>query len=140
MHDGITLSMKFCGSRTCDSDVGFPTARNVGILLNGGHCPLTIKELESVVVLLISPFFNAHFSLHMTHSRKHQSHPRDQTVPACAPSSLLYNCCEAKADGNEPLVNYSPAKTTIFVSLLKNTLPKGECSWDVLVLLSRKPS
>ena len=76
----------------------------------------------------------------MTHSRKHQSHPGDQTLTACATSSLFYNCCEVKADGNEPLVNYSLAKTTIFVSLLQNTLPKGEYSWDVLVLLSQKPS
>lgn len=39
--DEIIISMKFCGSRTSDSDVGFPTAANVGVLLNGGHCPLT---------------------------------------------------------------------------------------------------
>jgi hypothetical protein len=61
----------------------------------------------------------------MTHSTKHQLYPRDQTLTACATSGLFYNCCEIKADGNEPLVNYLPAKTTIFVSLVKNTLPKG---------------
>lgn len=84
--------------------------------------------------------FNAHFSLTMTHTREHQSHPRDQTLTACATNGLFYNCCEVKADGNEPLVNYSPAKTTIFVSLLKNILPKGECSQGMLVLFSQKPS
>lgn len=63
----------------------------------------------------------------MTHTMEHQLHPRDQTLTTWATSGLFYNCCEIKADGNEPLVNYLPAKTTTFVTPLKNFLPKGGC-------------
>lgn len=40
--------------------------------------------------------FNAHFSLHMTHTREHQSPPRDQTLAVCATNGLFYNCCEIR--------------------------------------------